>query len=165
MKQTTSILLAGMLIAAIAGIGIVNGAVVEQDDTTFFGQMHKWAVNRIGYSNGYGYANCPVYGTYASEGVNAIEPAVTTIDEAIDIAADATGQEITGSDVYQMGRWWVFSYMDDEGILKQGRIDAYTGDVIVDLYAVSAYRGQYYNSGRGMMRGSGYAGCGGTYRY
>ncbi|MDG6244067.1 MAG: hypothetical protein QCH31_06705 [Methanolobus sp.] len=165
MKRTTSILLAGMLIASLAGIGIVNGAVVKQDDATFFGQMHKWTVNRIGYSNGYGYASCPVYGAYASEGVNVIEPAVATIDEAIDIAADATGQDIIGSDVYQMGRWWVFSYTDDAGILKQGRIDAYTGDVIVDLYAVSAYRGQYYNSGRGMMRDSGYGGCGGIYRY
>ena len=158
MKKITSILLAGMLIATIAGIGIVSAAVDETDDATFFGQMHRWAANRMGY----GYDNCPAYGAYASDGTSVAEPEVGTIDEAIKLAENATGEEITESNVYQMGRWWVFSYADDEGTITQGRIDAYTGEVIDDFYA---NQGPQYQSGRS-MRGSGYAGCGGAgYRY
>ncbi|MDY0387274.1 MAG: hypothetical protein RBT65_09125 [Methanolobus sp.] len=191
MKKTASILLAGMLIATIAGIGIVSAAVDETDDTALFGQMHRWAANRMGY----GYDNCPVYGAYASDGItvaelevgnideaiklaeNATCPVygayasdgitvaeleVGNIDEAIKLAENATGEEITESNVYQMGRWWVFSYADDEGTITQGRIDAYTGEVIDDFYANQRPQ---YQSGRS-MRGSGYAGCGGAgYRY
>jgi hypothetical protein len=169
MKKTTSILLAGMLIATIAGIGIVSAAVDETDDSTFFGQMYGWAGHGMRYATGYayGYANCPVYGAYASDAAT-VELAVETIDEAIDIAEDTTGQEISESNVYQMGRWYVFTYTDDDTV-KQGRIDAYTGEVIEDFYAGSTYQsqGQYYQGGRG-MRGSGYGGyggCGGAYRY
>ncbi|WP_342305475.1 hypothetical protein [Methanolobus sp. ZRKC5] len=162
MRKTTSILLAGMLIATIAGIGIVSAAVDETDDTTFFGQMHRWAANRMGY----GYDNCPAYGVYASDVTTVAELEVGTVDEALELAEDATGQNITESNVYQMGRWWVFSYSDDEGTITQGRIDAYTGEVIDDFYTSSTnQRSQYYQSGRS-MRGSGYGGCGGAgYRY
>lgn len=169
MKRTTSILLAGMLIAAIAGIGIVSAAVDTTDDTTFFGQMSRWAGHGMryasGYASGYGYDYCPVYGSYASEGTT-IGIEVETPDDAIEIAEDATGETV--EDVYQMGRWWVFIYTEDD-TTKQGRIDAYTGEVIEDFYTSSAYQGQYYQSGRGGMRGGsygGYGGCGGAgYRY
>lgn len=162
MKTITSILLAGILITAIAGIGIAGAATDESGNSTFFGQMYRWAGQCAGYANGYGYENCPVYGTYASDGTTT-ELQVTTADQAIEIAEDATGQTVSESDVYQMGRWWIFTYTED-GTVKQGRIDAYTGDVIEDFYAGSTYQGQgqYYQGGRG-MRGSGYAGCG--YRY
>lgn len=155
MKKTTSILLAGMLITTIAGIGIVNAAVDEKDNLTFFGQMHRWAANRMGY----GYEHCPVNGAYASDGTIVAGFEVGTIDEAIKLAENATGEEIAESNVYQMGRWWVFNYTDEEGTVTQGRIDAYTGEVIDDFYANQ--RSQYYQSGRS-MRGSGYGGCGGT---
>lgn len=161
MKRTTSILLAGMLIAAIAGIGIVSAAVDETDDSTFFGQMAGLAGHGMRYASQYGYANCPVYGSYASDGTT-VELEVETIDEAIAIAENTTGQTISESDVYQMGRWYVFTYTDDDTV-KQGRIDAYTGDVIEDFYAGSTYQGQYTQGGRGMMRGSGCGGAG--YRY
>ncbi|MEZ5333834.1 MAG: PepSY domain-containing protein [Methanolobus sp.] len=165
MKKTTTILLAGMLIAAIAGIGMASAATGEIDDTTFFGQMSAWAGQCAryanGYMNGYGYGNCPVYGGYATDGTS-LEIVVESIDDAVEIAEDATGQEISESDVYQMGRWWVFTYTDDDTV-KQGRIDAYTGDVIEDFYAGSTYQeGQYNQGGRG-MRGGSYGGCG--YRY
>ncbi|WP_094228329.1 PepSY domain-containing protein [Methanolobus psychrotolerans] len=165
MKRTTSILLVGMLITAIAGIGIVNAAVDRADDATFFGQMHRWAANRMGYSGGYGYENCPVYGAYASDGTTVAGLEVGTIDEAIKLAEDATGKDIGESNIYLMGKWWVFNYTDDEDVIKQGRIDAYTGDVIEDFYASSSYKGlQYSQNVRGMMRGSGY-GTAGCYRY
>ncbi|MBP1908646.1 PepSY domain-containing protein [Methanolobus bombayensis] len=161
MKKTTTILLAGMLITAIAGIGMASAATDENDDSTFFGQMSRWAGQCVGYANGYmngyGYADCPVYGGYATDGTT-VEIAVDNVDDAIDIAEAATDQEIAESDVYQMGRWWVFTYTDDDTI-KQGRIDSYTGDVIEDFYADST-QGQYYQGGRN-MRGNGYGGYGG----
>jgi hypothetical protein len=164
MRKTTTILLAGMLIAAIAGLGMASAATDETDDTTFFGHMYRLAGQCVGYANGYmngyGYADCPVYGTYATDGTTA-DIAVDNIDDAIEIAEDATGQEISESDVYQMGRWWVFTYTDGDTV-RQGRIDAYSGDVIDDFYADSTYQGQYYQGGRS-MRGSSYGGCG--YRY
>ncbi|MDK2825664.1 hypothetical protein SAMN04488589_2476 [Methanolobus vulcani] len=167
MRKTTTILLAGMLIAAIAGIGMASAATDENGDTTFFGQMYGWAGQCVGYANGYmngyGYADCPVYGAYATDG-EAVDIAVGNVNDAIAIAEDTTGQAISESDVYQMGRWWVFSYTENDTV-KQGRIDAYTGDVIEDFYAGSTYQGQYYQGGRG-MRGSSYGGYGGCgYRY
>ncbi|WMW24704.1 PepSY domain-containing protein [Methanolobus sediminis] len=167
MRKITTILLAGMLIAAIAGIGMASAATDETDDATFFGHMYRWAGQCVGYANGYmngyGYADCPVYGAYATDGAT-VDIAVDNVNDAIAIAEDATGQTISESDVYQMGRWWVFTYSEDDTV-KQGRIDAYTGDVIEDFYTDSTYQGQYYQGGRG-MRGSGYSGYGGCgYRY
>jgi hypothetical protein len=167
MKKTTTILLAGMLIAAIAGIGMASAATDNAEDTTFFGHMYRLAGQCVGYANGYingyGNADCLANGAYATDGTT-VEITVETVTDAIDIAEDATDQEVDESDVYQMGRWWVFTYTDD-GTVKQGRIDAYTGDVIEDFYADSAYQGQYYQDGRG-MRGSSYGGSGGCgYRY
>ncbi|WP_340818672.1 hypothetical protein [Methanolobus sp. WCC4] len=167
MKRTTSILLAGMLIATIAGIGIVSAAVDEADDATFFGQMSRWAGHGMryasGYASGYGSEYCPVYSSYANDGTT-LELEVETADDAMDIADDAIDGAV--EDIYQMGRWWVFIYTEGD-TTKQGRIDAYTGDVIVDFYASSSYQGQYYQGGRGMRGGyGGYGGCGGAgYRY
>ncbi|SFM20403.1 PepSY domain-containing protein [Methanolobus profundi] len=167
MKRTTSILLAGMLIAAIAGIGIVSAAVDDTDET-FFGQMSRWAGHGMmyasGYANGYGYADCPVYGSYAADGTT-VEIEVETADEAIALAESVIDEDV--EDIYQMNRWWVFTYTEDD-TTKQGRIDAYTGEVIEDFYTSSSYQGQYYQGGRGMRGGSygGYGGCGGAgYRY
>nr|WP_321498768.1 PepSY domain-containing protein [uncultured Methanolobus sp.] len=154
MRKTTTILLAGMLIVAIAGIGMASAATDESDDATFFGHMYRWAGHGMryasGYANSFGYENCPVYGAYATDGTT-VDVSVATIDDAIDIAEDTTGQDVAESDVYQMGRWWVFIYTEDD-VTKQGRIDAYTGDVIEDFYAGSTYQGQYYHGGRGMCR-------------
>ncbi|WP_407282545.1 PepSY domain-containing protein [Methanolobus sp. WCC1] len=167
MKKTTTILLAGMLIMAIAGIGMASAATDDTDDTTFFAQMSRWAGQCVGYANGYmngyGYADCPVYGSYVTDGA-AADIEVDNIDDAITIAEDVTGQDISESSVYQMGRWWVFTYTEDDTV-KQGRIDAYTGEVIEDFYADATYQGQYYQGGRG-MRGGSYGGSGGCgYRY
>lgn len=165
MKRTTSILLAGMLIAAIAGIGIVSAAVDETDETAFFGQMYRWAGHGMRYASGYagGSEYCPVYSSYATDGTT-VELEVETAEEAIEIAEDATGAEV--EDIYQMNRWWVFIYTEDD-TSKQGRIDAYTGEVIEDFYTSSSYQGQYNQGGRGMRGGyGGYGGCGGAgYRY
>ncbi|WP_292464296.1 PepSY domain-containing protein [Methanolobus sp.] len=164
MKKITAILLAGMLIAVTAGVGVVAAANGQAGNAGFYGSMHQWAANRMnqyGDGNWAGYAGCPFFGTDANNGtVNniAVELEVSTIEEAISIAEAETGQNITEDNVYQMGRWWVFSYADEEGIIKQGRIDAYTGEVIEDFYADSGYRGQYSQNGRGMMRSGGYGG-------
>jgi hypothetical protein len=158
-KKITAILLAGMLIAVTAGVGIVAAANGEAGNPGLFGSMHRWANNMM--QNGSGYGGCPFFGTNANNGTGsntAVELEVSTIEEAISIAEAETGRNITEDNVYQMGRWWVFSYADEEGTIKQERIDAYTGEVIEDFYAGSEYRGQYSQNGRGMMRGGGYSG-------
>lgn len=164
MKTTMSILLAGMLIAAIAGIGIVSAVVTDKNDATFFGQMHRWADNRMD-TNEYGYDKCPVDGAYSSERVATVEQKVSTIDEAIeaiDIAEKAAGKDVARSDVYQMGRWWFFSYTEDDGAVYHGRVDVYTGEIILDLYNNSESRFNY-NAGCCVVRGGGYGGYGSAY--
>ncbi len=170
MKKITAILLAGMLIAVTAGVGIVAAANGQAGNPGFVGSMHQWAASRMGqYGDGNwaGYAGCPFFGTNAGNvsGNNTVELEVATAEEAVSVAEAQTGQDISEDNVYQMGRWWVFSYADEEGIIKQGRIDAYTGEVIEDFYANSSYQGQYPQNGRGMMRGGGYGGgyCGAYY--
>lgn len=166
MKRITAILLAGMLIAVVAGAGIVSAAASEDSNgNEFFGPMYRWANNM---RNG-GFAGCPFFGSYASDGVanTSVEPEVTTAEEAITIAEEETGQDIQEDNVYQMGRWWVFYYTDDEGVVKQGRIDAYTSEVIEDFTGYRADQ-QYSQNGRGMRSGGyGGGGCygGAGYRY
>ncbi len=159
MKKITAILLAGMLIAVTAGVGIVAAANGQAGNPGLFSSMHRWANNMM--QNGSGYGGCPFFGTNANNGTGintAVELEVTTIEEAISIAEAETGQDISEENVYQIGRWWVFSYADEEGVIQQGRIDAYSGEVIENFYTGSAYRGQYSQDGSGMMRGGGYNG-------
>jgi hypothetical protein len=158
-KKISAILLAGMLIAVTAGVGVVAAANGQAGNPGLFGSMHRWANNMM--QNGSGYGGCPFFGTNANNGIGnntAVELEVATIEEAISIAEAETGQDISEENVYQMGRWWVFSYADEEGVIQQGRIDAYSGEVIENFYTGSAYRGQYSQDGRGMMRGGGYNG-------
>ncbi|WP_406662085.1 hypothetical protein V7O66_05760 [Methanolobus sp. ZRKC3] len=170
MKKIAVILLAGMLMATMVGVGIVNAAAEDTDNTAVFGPMYIWAGNQMRAFGGYGSGYCPGFGYYANDGditTTSIELEVETVEEAVKIAEDATGQDISENNVYQMGRWWVFSYTDDEGVIKQSRIDAFTGEVVEDFYE-PAYQGQQSRqNGRYMRGGNGYGGgCGGAgYRY
>lgn len=169
MKKATSILLATMLIATIAGVGIVSAAAEDTDNTAFLGPMYRWAGYQMRNVGENIPAYCPGFGYYGADGSTAattVELEVETVKEAVEIAEDATGQEISENNVYQMGRWWVFSYADDEEVIKQGRIDAYTGEVIEDFYQ-NAYQGRQYRQNGRSVRGNGYGGgCAGAgYRY
>ncbi|TGC09486.1 hypothetical protein [Methanolobus halotolerans] len=168
MKRITAILLAGMLIAVVAGAGIVSAAAFENSrNDGFLGPVSRWA-NNMGYG---GFGNCPFFGSYANDGVAGtnVELEVTTAEEALTIAEEETGHDIMEDNVYQMGRWWVFYYTDENDIVKQGRIDAYNGNVIEDFTGDETYQ-QYRQSGQSdrSIRGGGYGGgCygGGGYRY
>jgi len=161
-KRVTAILLAGMLIAVVAGAGIVSADAGDAEENGFFGPMYRWANNMRG-----GFAGCPYFGSYATDDATytSVEPEVTTVEEAITIAEEETGQDILEDNVYQMGRWWVFYYTEDD-VVKQGRIDIYTGDVIEDFTENTTYQQQYNQNSRN-FRGGGYGGgCyGGGYRY
>ena len=164
MKRISAILIAGMLIAVVAGAGVVSAASEDTDDNGFFGPMYRWA-NNMRYG---GFAGCPFFGSYATDDgtYTTVEPEVTTTEEAIAIAEEAIDQDIQEDNVYQMGRWWVFYYTDENDVVKQGRIDAYNGEVIEDFTQDGTYQ-QYSQNGRG-MRGGGYGGgCygGAGYRY
>lgn len=77
-----------------------------------------------------------------------------TVDDALVIAQDKISGDITENDIYQMGRWWIVNYTAN-GTAKQGRIDAYTGEVITDFfnsaYALSGQYGQRMGRGYGRM--------------
>ncbi|WP_406657197.1 hypothetical protein V7O62_01215 [Methanolobus sp. ZRKC2] len=164
MKRITAIFLAGMLVAVVAGAGIVSAASEDTNNNGFFGPMYRWA-NNMGYDE---FAGCPFFSSYATDDATytTVEPEVTTVKEAVTIAEEETGQEIQEDNVYQMGRWWVFYYTDDNDVVKQGRIDAYTGDVIESFIANGTNQQQNGQNSR-YMRGGGYGGgCyGGGYRY
>ncbi|MBN2111267.1 MAG: PepSY domain-containing protein, partial [Methanosarcinaceae archaeon] len=151
MKRISAILIAGMLIAVVAGAGIVSAASGNSDETGFFGTMYRWA-NNMRYN---GFGSCPYFGPNAIDDgtYTTVEPEVITAEEAITIAEDETGQDIQEDNVYQMGRWWVFYYTDENDVVKQGRIDAYTGNVIEDFAESRTYQQQYSQNGRYMHDG------------
>jgi len=169
MEKATSILLATMLIATIAGVGIVSAAAEDTDNTAFFEPMYRWAGTHMRNVGENVPAYCPGLRYYEVDGNTAtttVELEITTVEEAIEAAEDATGHDITESDVYQMGRWWIFNYTNDEGEETQARIDAFTGEVIEDFYQ-NAYQGRQYRQTGRSVRGNGYGGgCAGAgYRY
>ncbi|WP_370575983.1 hypothetical protein [Methanomethylovorans sp.] len=65
-----------------------------------------------------------------------------TVEEDLKIAKGGISADVTESDIYQMGRWWIVSYTVD-GTAKQRRIDAYTRKVIPDLF-----NSEYTSSGQ-----------------
>lgn len=161
MKKATSIILATMLIASIAGVGIVSAAAEDTSNTAFLGPMYRWAGNHMRNVGENIPAYCPGFGYYGTDGnteTTTVELEVGTVEEAIEIVEDATGRDISEDNVYQVGRWWIFSHADDDGVIKQGRIDAYTGQIIENFYQ-NSYQGRQYRQGGSYSRGVGYGGC------
>lgn len=118
MKRIIVIFLAVFLIG-IAGTGVISAA-------------------RNGSAgSGYGADYCPSYNFYCPcTSVDGPELEVETIDEALEIAKDKIDSEISEDAISQIGRWWIVTYEDADGVSRQARIDAVTGDVFT--YTVSA---------------------------
>ncbi|WP_440951880.1 PepSY domain-containing protein [Methanococcoides sp. FTZ1] len=168
MKTTTNKLLMGAILLAGAGMialtmqsGIVQAA--------------------YGSGPGSGWGGCPAYGAYASgyTGYNqaaaysgSYELTVETIEDALAIAKDHIDAEVNEENIYQMGRWWVVYYTDDDGIVMRSYIDAFTGDVLEtpdQAYDYANTRRGYgmmygYSHGYGMGYGPG-MGYSRMYRY
>ncbi|WP_440948187.1 PepSY domain-containing protein [Methanosarcina sp. T3] len=152
-KGITAILLAILLIGAFGAA--VASAVVSDDTGTTYGPglMHRWAARYT--DSGYGagnYASCPYY---SADGT--VELEVETIDEALEIAQAKIDEDITEDDIYQMNRWWIVSYEDEDGVYEQARIDAVTGEVYTGYDVPAGYQtGGRFGRGSGYARGFGY---------
>jgi len=122
-KNIIAILLVTLMIGAF---GAAVASAVASDDTGIrygSGPMHRWAARYTDSGTG-NYAFCPYYNADGS-----VELEVETIDEAFEIAKAEIDENVSKDDIYQMNRWWIVSYKDENGAYTQARIDAVTGEV------------------------------------
>ncbi|ADI73668.1 conserved hypothetical protein [Methanohalobium evestigatum Z-7303] len=129
-KKIGVVLIATMLAIATVGIASANA---YGNHGYGWNQANNGAYNQ---HNGYGHGHGGYGGVY-SEDVN--EPVVQSVDDAITEFKSETGIDVSKDNVYQMGRWWVINYSGSDGIIKQGRLDAYTAEVIED-FSNNAYQ-------------------------
>ncbi len=170
MKNTTTIaLLLAALVLGTFGAGIVS-AETNDAQTQAYSGWYDWMENHMGFGSGYSYGMmgdlagfCGGYGDYAPAAsgydTNAQEVTVQTVEDALEIAQDQIDGDVSENNIYQIGRWWVVYYTDDDGTIKQTRINAFTGEVVEDYNTVTqqtyptntrSYRG---GMGYGMMYG------------
>lgn len=151
MKKTITAILLGILFIGAFGT-IVVSAVTPNDTGTGYGSgpMHRWAARYTDPGAG-NYASCPYYNADGT-----VELEVETLDEAFEIAKSEIDDGVSRDDIYQMGRWWIVYYEDEDGVGTQARIDAVTGEVFTG-YDVPAgcQAGARYGRGSGYVRGSG----------
>ncbi len=143
MRNRTIAILALVLLTGLAATTLVSA------ETNLLQRTSGYAGGFCNCGAGWN-GNAPGYcATYANQ-----EPTVKTVAEALAITKTEISDDVTENDIYQMGRWWIVPYTGDDGTAKQGRIDAYTGEVIPDFftsqYAPSQYR-QGMGRGYGMM--------------
>ena len=151
MKKSITAILLGLLLLGTFGAAVVS-AVASDDARVNYGSgyMHRWAARYTGSGCGTGdFSCCPYYNADET-----VELEVETIDEAFEITRAEIDDGVSRDDIYQMGRWWIVNYEDEDGVYTQARIDAVTGDVFTG-YSVPAGAQTCGRNGRG----SGYA-CG-----
>jgi ABC-type glycerol-3-phosphate transport system substrate-binding protein len=151
MKKSVIAVLLGILLIGTFGAAVVSA--VASDDARNYGSspMHRWAARYTDSGTG-NFASCPYYNADET-----VELEVETIDEAFDIAKAKIDDGVSKEDIYQMNRWWIVSYEDEDGVYTQARIDAVTGEVFTG-YDVPAgcQTGGRFARGSGYARGSGF---------
>ncbi|WP_269850201.1 hypothetical protein [Methanosarcina horonobensis] len=70
------------------------------------------------------FSYCPYY-----DADGTVELEVETIDVAFEIAKAEIDDDVSKDNIYQMGRWWIVNYEDEDGVYTQARIDAVTGEI------------------------------------
>jgi len=151
MRKTANMLLVGAVLLAGAGMVALTLQTDEVQAAYGYGPMSGWA-------------GCPGYNQAA---VYATSPdvSVESVDDALEIAKEQIDSNVKEENIYQMGRWWVVYYTDDDGVVMQSYIDAFTGDVVDDTSQTYNYAPA--RRGYGMMHSFGYGprmGYGGMYR-
>jgi hypothetical protein len=156
MKRTAIVVL--VVAGLIASTGIASarmGGYYGQQDSTWFDQAYQWMGQHMGrYGHMMGYGNIVEYGNAGEfcPGSGAGYYQDTEIESmTLEEATELLEEEIDGtlsSDVYQMGRWYVVFYEDDDEKTKQARIDMFTGEVYTDFYEYMSENSDVYN-GRG----------------
>lgn len=153
MKKIITAALLGILLIGVFGAVVVS-AVAPNDTRANYGPgfMHRWAARYT--DTGYGAGNFSYCPYYNADGT--IELEVETIDEAFEIARAEIDDGVSKDNIYQMGRWWIVYYEDENGAYTQARIDAVTGEVFTG-YGASAgpQAGVRYGRGPGYARGFG----------
>lgn len=168
MRTTTIALLLAALVLGTVGAGVVSA---ETNDAQTGNSWSDWMADHMGFGRGHGYGMigaapefCGGYGSYApvasGYGTNAQEVTVRTVEDALAIAQDQIDSEVSENNIYQMGRWWIVYYTDDDGTIEQARIDAFTGEVVTDFntatqqaYGPADTRSYHGGMGYGMMYG------------
>ncbi len=154
MKKIIGLLFLGILVGAF-GARAVSAVAPDDAETasSFYGPGCRWAQTAASEAYaGYGPGYCIEYGYYGTG--EPVKLKVEIAAEALAIAKDKVDGDVSEEDIYQMGRWWIVFYEDGNGVYKQARIDAYTGEVFSGYTAPVRFRG-----GGGYGRGAGY--CGG----
>ena len=181
MNKTMVVLLLSALVIGTFGAAAVSAAANNaQANNGFFGPMKMWAarnggyggqgygpVSDPGYGPGYGPGYCTgyaSYGPYAGTG-EAVELEVETVEDALAIAREEIDSGVTENDIYQMGRWWVVYYEDEDedDVYRQVRIDAFTGEVFDDFTVPAGYQTDRYAQGGANGRFG--PGCRGAFGY
>ncbi|WP_048902111.1 hypothetical protein [Methanohalophilus mahii] len=152
MENKTIVVLAGTILIGIMLIGTVSahwaGGGYGLTDSRNSGYVDG---SGAGYYCNYGYGQ-----GYNSNGVYSDEGATSVIgeDEAISLFEETTGIDVNDENVYQMGRWFVINYIDQDTI-KQGRVDSITEDVIEDFSAYATQESYEYQNNYRYQRGAG----------
>lgn len=156
MKKTIIAVLLGILLIGAFGAAVVSAVTSDDARANYgygFGPMHRWAARYTdsGYRAG-NFSSCPYFNSTGT-----VELKVGTIDEALEIARAEIDDNISEEDIYQIGRWWIVSYEDENGTSSQARIDAVTGEVFTG-YSVPAgpQAGGMCGRGSGFCRAYGY---------
>ena len=169
MKNNTTIaLLLAALVIGTVGAGVVSAGT---NDAQTGNSWYDWMADHMRFGRGYGYGMmgdvpgfCGGYGSYAPVApgyeTNAQEVTVQTVEDALEIAQEQIDSDVSENNIYQMGRWWIVYFTDDDGTIEQAYIDAFTGEVVEDINTATqqaygptntlSYRG---GMGYGMMYG------------
>ena len=140
MKRTMSILVIATVL--FAGAAMVAMAFPGQGPQSNYGTFGVCPMGGPLYA-GYGYTS-------------ATDVTVPTLEEAFEIAIDQIDPDVPQENIYQMGRGWVVSYVDEDGMIGRSFIDALSGEIFEvpsGGYGYSAYNADGYQSnfrGHGM---------------
>jgi hypothetical protein len=156
MKKTVMTVVLGMLLIGVFGAAAVSAVASDDVNTNYghgFGHMHRWTARYTdsGYIAG-NFTSCPYFNSNGD-----VELKVGTVDEALKIARAEIDDNVSKEDISQMGRWWIVSYKDDEGVSSQARIDAVTGEVFTGYSVPAGPQGRgMCGRGPGFCRANGY---------
>ncbi len=156
MKKKIITALLGVLLIGILGAAIVSAVTANDVKAGYgcgFGNRHGLGARNMdsGYCAG-NFSSCPYF-----DSTGTVELKVGTIDKALETARAKIDDKVSEKDIYQMGRWWIVSYQNDDGVSSQARIDAATGEVFTG-YSVSSgsQAGRMCGRGTGFCRANGY---------
>ncbi|AYK14003.1 MAG: hypothetical protein ACOX7X_02965 [Methanosarcina flavescens] len=153
MRKAIIAILLGILLVGASGAAVVSAVTSDNAGTNYGFGSHRWAARCTGLGPCAGnFSGCPYFNSD-----NPAEVEVETSDEALEIARKEIDSKVSKDDISQMRRWWIVSYQDEDGVYKQARIDAVSGEVFTDYpVCAGAQAGERHCRGQGHSRGYSY---------